>query len=387
MKISDTLRALAGMESQSNNDELTAKAETLIEELVEKKVEAELKEIEDKIEDLQESVEEHEETIEDLEECVEGMEMLIKSGTNSLALTLLYNRADKLHVKLGNETTLPRAGVESLDERKIHAFAVVGNESFTDSIKNGAKTVGDFLKRIWGYVLEFIKKHFSENGRLLKDAEACKKKLQANCELKDSVPAGNWAPFIKYTEHGGAFRQHMGICVDVVGMLNNGTAVQTRKIAGVIKSYLEGVRNEVDSKNCRHINGVYTMEVDEGATIVYMSTQLRTDEDYVKFFNALEFKFKGIKEVDGVVLESPRRENLIKTCDVVAANIKNFQEMEKKVDAQTKDLEKTLDGITKEEARLIRAMNSAVTRMTMSSLKMTIRASKCMMQMVNACIK
>lgn len=381
------LRILAGMESAPV--ELTMEEQTqLVEDVQLIRLENESNEIGSEIAVMVKESDEQVELERELEQTVDGLEFL-KQHSNPQAMVLLYNRADRLHVKLGGRTTKPRAGLESIDFRTLEAHVIVGCEGFMDTLKQGADNTLEFLKSIWKRLVEFFKSKFSETGKMKKRAEELKKKLNDGVELNDNPKAGSWYHFLEYTKKGGgAFAGSIKAMTGIISLLNNGTGEQVLKMAPLLHEMCDDIRKGTDSKLCTLKNGIWSVNADEGALVIYPEKRPATSDEVIDFFTKVRMELKKFDAPkDSPALKQADRSNLVATCELVLSNLEEIVDLQKKIEAQEKGLNSSLKDIDKDEARLIRAQNNAVVRFSTASLNMRIRSSKALLDMVSAYIK
>lgn len=381
------LRILAGMESAPV--ELTMEQQVqLVDDVEAIRAENEASETASEIATMVKESEQHIELERELEQTIDGMEFL-KQNPNPQAMLLLYDRADKLHVKLGGQSTKPRAGMESVDTRTLEAHMIVGNESFMDTLKKGADNTLEFLKSIWKRLVDFFKSKFSETGKIKKRAEVLKKKLNDGAELNDSPQAGPWFNFLEYTKKGaGAFAGSITAMTGIISVLNNGTGEQVIKMAPLLHEMCEDIRKGTDSKHCTLKGGIWTVNADEGALVVYPEKRPATSDEVIDFFTKVRLELKKFDAPKNPPALKPiERSDLVATCELVLSNLEEIADLQKKIEEQEKGLNSSLKDIDKDEARLIRAQNNAVVRFSTASLNMRIRSSKALLDMVSAYIK
>ncbi|AGB07234.1 hypothetical protein [Vibrio phage VP4B] len=385
--VTQALRILAGMESAPVELDLEQQT-VLVEEVETVRAENEANEVASEITAMVKESDQRVEHETELEQVVDGLEFL-KQNPNPQAMVLLYDRADRLHVKLGGQTTKPRAGLESIDTRTLDAHVIVGCESFMDTLKQGADNTLQFLKSIWKRLVEYFKAKFSETGKMKKRAEELKKKLQDGAELKDDPKAGPWYQFLEYAKKGcGAFAGSITSMIEIIGLLNNGTGEQVIKTAPILHSMCEDIRKGSPSGASIKKNGIWTVNADEGALVIYPEKVPTNADDAVEFFTKVRMELKKFEAPKTQpVLKQGDRSNLISTCEVVLSNLEEIGVLQKKIENQEKSLETSLKDIDKAEARLIRAQNNAIVRLSTSSLNMRIRSSKALLEMVSAYIK
>lgn len=393
MNIASLLKAHAGQESaevevapvQMSPEEV----QQLAEQVVEQKVENELSELEGDVEDLMEKQAKHDEVIEELEEVVEGMEYLIKQPkVNGKALTVLYHQADRLHTKLGKPSTLNVQGTESLNARTIEAHAIVGCESFVETIKSAAKNTGAFLKKVWEGVIAYIKQQLTDTGRIEKRAKDLMTKLVSGAELKEEVKPGDWAAFIAYFSRRSKFVDVLNNMTSIISLVQNGTKEQGLKVAQLLHSYCEDIRKAVDSSQVKKSGDVFTVVIDEGAEMSYLDVDAKDQEQAVKFLSKLTFKPRAVvlpKNANN--LSAGDRRHLIEVCDRAIENAKDIEKVRKVSEDNFKAMDKAVEGADKETQRINRQVNQVVARITMFVVKMRVKSAKAGCDMVAAYIK
>ncbi|UVD32091.1 hypothetical protein [Vibrio phage phiKT1028] len=187
------LRILAGMETLEPAP-ISLEAQVKLEdELADQRADNEIIELAKDIDESVEELQEREELEQELTEVVDGMEFLLKNN-NPQAFGILYARANRIHVKLGGQCTLPRGGMESIDARRIEAHAIVGMESFMDTLKNGVEIGKDLIRRAFQFLMDLWSTVMSSESRTKRKIEDLKARLEKN-GLKEKVKLGDWAHF------------------------------------------------------------------------------------------------------------------------------------------------------------------------------------------------
>lgn len=183
----------------------------LVEEVAEQTVENETKEIVKEIEDLSDEITEQGELVEELEEVVDGMEALIKSGNNPLALTVLYHHAENLNRKLGGSPTMPRTGMESLTPKTLEAHAIVGMESFSDTLKNAGEFGKDLVRRAVQFLMDLWNSVMSSESRIKRQANDLRRDLNSK-GIKEKIKLGPWAEnFPLYSSLDKSQKEEIGV--------------------------------------------------------------------------------------------------------------------------------------------------------------------------------
>lgn len=191
--VSHTLRVLAGVESlESTKISLEAQVK-LEDELADQRLDNEVVALSKEIDGVVEEIQAREELEQELTEVVDGMEFLMKNP-NPQAFSLLYERGNRIHVKLGGQCTLPRAGMESIDQRTLEAHAIVGCESFTDTLKNGVEIGKDLIRRAFQFLMDLWNSVMSSESRTKRKIEALKARLEKN-GLKEKVKLNEWSQY------------------------------------------------------------------------------------------------------------------------------------------------------------------------------------------------
>lgn len=157
------------------------------------------------IEKLAEAVVSLDETAEEVLENVEGMESMLASGNfSSIGFANIFNRTNRLNVKLGGTDTGSRLGAESIsDATTAQMMARTGIEGFMDSVKSWGKKAIEYIKHIFNSVIAFIVGLFSEAAGLQKQADNLEARLGEG-KIHDKVKLGSWNIYFNYEANGFA---------------------------------------------------------------------------------------------------------------------------------------------------------------------------------------
>lgn len=152
----------------------------------------------EEIENLEEKIEETEEVVEELADVVEGVEALLKQPSlDRVSIALLYNRADKLNVKLCGKSHQVIDGNEAFsDDQVLRTHVVAGLEGFMETLKKAGAAAADMIKRIYYLLLDFVKSFFDRAPALKKKAEAVARQIGSST-FKDKVNLGGWNRYFK----------------------------------------------------------------------------------------------------------------------------------------------------------------------------------------------
>ena len=403
--VAQQLRAFAGMESADSEpvtltkEQLEDLVEDLVEDIAEQKIEEEMKEISEEIEDLQDEIEEQQEELAELAEVVEGMEYLIQQpNANSTALALLYQRAERLHVSLGGTSTLPRAGVESLNPRTIEAHAIVGVESFTDTLKAGVDAGKEMIRRLIEWMKTMWNEWFAGKKQLLSRRDKLLKRL-LDSDLKDQIKVGPWGAY--FSVYGNYEVSENDSYFKLLDLLNS-LQVQLCGIINYINKPQEliqicnDIRGRITEFYSRYVGKKKVGEIASFTTpgimgVRFYDGKIASMDDVSTFLSSLRFLVETPLNApaQGTVERRYERDSLVRYLDQIVPGLINTVEkgrdLIKSIESTKRVVEKV--NLTSEQQRFVSASCKAATSLTNSVMQSNLRLIKADMAMVEAHIK
>lgn len=240
--------------------EIAEKTATEVAELVADKaaeeVKAEVNELADEVEEISEEVEEISEDVEELEECVDGMESLLQAGAyNAAAFGLLYNRAEKLHNKLGGAETGSVVGAESLGDATSAALAArSGLEGFAETVKGYKDSAVKFIVTMWNAAINYVKGLLDKSVAIENQVKTTTERLNKAEELKTEVKAGKWTGMSRMhnTDKLAHLVQNAGGLVDGAAKLAENDVPAYKMRYSALKSSIEALGAGMESKKSKN---------------------------------------------------------------------------------------------------------------------------------------
>ncbi|QCW23251.1 internal head protein [Vibrio phage USC-1] len=386
------LRArVAGIESLDMTEEEVVQ---LVEEVAEKKVDNEVKEISKEVEKLADKVEEEAELVEELEEVVEGMEGLINSGNpNPAALSILYHRAERIHTKLGGTTTMPRSGVENLTTKTLEAHAIVGLESFSDTLKNVGEFGKDLVRRSIQFLIDLWNSIMGSESRIKRQMKELNEKLDKN-GVKEKVKLGPWANmYPAYSTLDETKKDQAQLANNLLDMAQTFLDNIEKHITneGELVSHCSDFQKGIETfynKETSELtkSGDFTLyRVSLGPGIRYYSGEIKTFGDAKKFLNSIRIlpyltdKVES-KEVSSAFTKTDLKRFLNEHVPRHLTNVKNSKTAIKNVE---RDINQILAKGPKPELQgLLKAYLSALTNIFSGVMRSNQRIIKVDLEMV-----
>ncbi|QAU04324.1 hypothetical protein [Vibrio phage 2 TSL-2019] len=304
---------VAGMESLSAADasqveEIAEKTAEEVAELVADKAAEEVKEevndLADEVEEVSEAIEEIEEDVEELEECVEGLESLLQAGSyNAAAFGILYNRAEKIHRKLGGKDTGAVVGAEALGDATSAGLAArSGLEGFTETMKQYKDSAVKFIMSMYEAAKNFVKGLLDKSVAIENQVKATKARLDKAEELKKDVKPGKWASLAKITDTSKIER----LITSADAVVSAAQKLSTNDVAGYasaygnLKSAVEGLASTGDSNKSKS-GDKETHQIKVGAVMITASVytgEIKEQADVSKAAKATSLSFSADKSGD-----------------------------------------------------------------------------------------
>lgn len=304
---------VAGMESLSEAEEAQVEkiAEKTAEEVAElvadkaaEEVKEEVNELADEVEEVSEAIEEIEEDVEELEECVEGLESLLQAGSyNAAAFGILYNRAEKLHRKLGGKETGAVVGAEALGDATSAGLAArSGLEGFAETMKSYKDSAVKFIMSMYEAAKNFVKGLLDKSVAIENQVKATKARLDKAEELKKDVKPGKWASLAKITDTSKIER----LITSADAVVSAAQKLSTNDVAGYataygnLKSAVEGLASTGDSNKAKS-GDKETHQIKVGAVMITASVYtgaIKEQADVSKAAKATSLSFSADKSGD-----------------------------------------------------------------------------------------
>ncbi|BAW98298.1 phage protein [Vibrio phage pTD1] len=383
-----TLRAIAGMESMAEELPLESQIE-LAGDVAELRAEAETKELEKEIQEMGEQAIVEDELRKELEDCVDGMEFL-KQHPNPQAMALLYNRADRIHVKLGGVSTKPRAGMESVDTRTLEAHVIVGCESFMDTLKKGADDTWKFLKALWERLVAYVVEKTNAAKRLSTRMDKLIKKLESDeTEIKEEVIYGKWTAYMAMFSNGRT-TPIQEISKRLVNSITpkdsaEGLVANAKHIHETLTSFTSKLSETTKTEKGKMVR-VFSKE---GLDLEYLSARPETVKEALEFYRTFR---KHDFKVDYTAKEKSFRPTMPKSGYLsFAKHVKEIAEEVFEQEAIAKQGEREVAKTTKELDKDVRDLLRAQSRFTTAILtyvtSQRLKYAQASADYVAACIK
>ncbi|QAU04326.1 hypothetical protein [Vibrio phage 2 TSL-2019] len=361
----------------------------LVEEVAEQKVENEAKELEKEIQEMGERAIVEDELRQELSEHVEGLEFL-KQHPNPQAMVLLYNLADRIHVKLGGTSTQPRAGMESVDARTLEAHMIVGCESFMDTLKKGADDTWKFLKALWERLVAFFIEKTNSAKRLSTRMDKLVRKLEADeTEIKEEVKYGSWTGYMTMFSNGRT-TPIQEISKRLVSSIvpketEDGLVANAKHIHDTLTSFTSKLSETTKTEKGKMVR-VFSKE---GLDLEYLSARPETVKEALEFYRSFrkhDFKVDYASNQETFRPAMPKSGFLSLAKHVKSITEEVFEQEsiakkgEREVAKTSKDLEPNIRDLLRAQSRFVTTILTYVTGQR-------LKYAKAAADYISACIK